>query len=127
MTTAEMQERLFRFALAVMAATRRLPQDAESRHVALQLFRAATSVASNYRAACLARSRAEFLAKLGTVREEADEASFWLEFIHRARLWSTAADAETSLHQESIEIAAMVGAAYRTTRNRYGRKPRNEA
>ncbi len=45
------------------------------------MIRSATSVAANYRAACRARSRAEFIAKLGVVEEEADETAFWLELI----------------------------------------------
>lgn len=68
------------YALAVFRFTRPMMGEPSSRHVAQQLFRAATSVAANYRSACLGRSRQEFVAKLGVVREEADEVLFWLEF-----------------------------------------------
>jgi four helix bundle protein len=47
--------------------------------IVAEVARAATSVAANYRAACRARSKAEFIAKLGIVEEEADEVAFWLE------------------------------------------------
>jgi four helix bundle protein len=58
-----------------------LPNSIQGRAVAGQLVRCGTSVASNYRAACRGRSKAEFIAKLGIVEEEADESAFWLELI----------------------------------------------
>jgi len=68
------------FALRVIRAYRRLPSSDEARVIGRQLLRSATSVGANYRAACRARSRAEFIAKLGIVLEEADEA-YWLELL----------------------------------------------
>jgi four helix bundle protein len=53
----------------------------EGKVIGSQLLRSGTSVAANYRAVCRARSRAEFISKLGTVIEEADESCFWLELI----------------------------------------------
>jgi len=75
-----LRDRSFTFALDVTRFCRTLPETWEGRHVADQLFRAATSVASNYRAASRGRSLAEFISKLGTVVEECDESEFWLEF-----------------------------------------------
>jgi four helix bundle protein len=49
-----------------------------------QILRSSTSVAANYRAACRARSKAEFIAKIGIVIEEADECAFWLELLHES-------------------------------------------
>src|SRR5439155_712801 len=69
------------FALRVIRAYRRLPSSDEARVIGRQLLRSATSVGANYRAACRARSRAEFIAKLGIVLEEADEAVYWLELL----------------------------------------------
>ncbi len=63
------------FALRVIRAYRALPSSDEARVIGRQLLRSATSVGANYRAACRARSRAEFIAKLGIVLEEADEAT----------------------------------------------------
>ncbi len=56
-----------------------LPKDRVTDVLVRQMVRSATSVAANYRAACLARSRAEFAAKMGIVQEEADETLFWIE------------------------------------------------
>lgn len=58
-----------------------LPKTTEARVLGTQVLRSGTSLAANYRAACRARSRAEFIAKLGTVVEEADETVFWLELL----------------------------------------------
>lgn len=58
-----------------------LPRTPKGNAIAGQLVRSGTSVAANYRAACRARSRAEFIAKIGIAEEEADEAALWLELI----------------------------------------------
>ena len=79
MTPQELRDRTMTHALAVYNLTKPLMQMPSSRHVAHQLFRVATAVAANYRAACLGRSPQEFVAKLGLVREEADEVVFWPE------------------------------------------------
>lgn len=63
-----------------------LPKNALGRNIENQLIRCSTSVAANYRAACVAGSKPSFIAKLGIVIEEADESSFWLEFILDERL-----------------------------------------
>src|SRR5437660_12530606 len=69
------------FALRVIRAYRGLPSSDEARVIGRQLLRSATSDGANYRAACRARSRAEIIAKLGIVLEEADEAVYWLELL----------------------------------------------
>jgi four helix bundle protein len=79
--SAELQDRTKRFALRVLALIDRLPNTIGGRVLANQLARSATSVGANYRAACRARSRAEFASKLGIVAEEADESLYWLELI----------------------------------------------
>ena len=58
-----------------------MPATVEGKTIRGQLVRAGTSVGANYRAACRGRSRAEFIAKIGVVEEEADESAFWLELI----------------------------------------------
>lgn len=63
-----------------------LPNTTEGRVMGNQLFRSGTSVGANYRAACRARSVAEFIAKIGTVIEEIDESAFWLELIIESEL-----------------------------------------
>ena len=82
----ELKERTKSFARRIIRLIRALPSCAESRIIGNQLLRAGTSVAANYRAVCRARSRAEFLAKLGVVIEEADESAFWLELLCDAGL-----------------------------------------
>jgi four helix bundle protein len=79
--SAELQDRTKRFALRVLLLIDRLPNTIGGRVLANQLARSATSVGANYRAACRARSRAEFASKLGIVAEEADESLYWLELI----------------------------------------------
>jgi len=76
-----MKHRTKQLALAVIRLCRTLPQSLESRTISRQLLRSATSVAANYRAACRARSTADFTSKLGLVLEEADETLFWLELL----------------------------------------------
>jgi four helix bundle protein len=80
--TADLKARTKQFALRVMKLVDALPRTIQGRAIANQIIRSATSVAANYRAACRARSRAEFIAKIGVVEEEeADETAFWLELI----------------------------------------------
>jgi len=73
------------FALRVMKLVEALPPNVQGRAIANELMCSGASVAANYRAACRARSKAEFIAKLGTVEEEADERAFWLELIVEGR------------------------------------------
>lgn len=86
MTPKELQDRTKRFAVQVIVLCRDLPPTIDAKRVGGQLIGAATSVAANYRAACRARSRSEFIAKLGIVLEEADESLFWLELMVDAKL-----------------------------------------
>ena len=76
MTEAELKARTKEFALRILRLIDALPHTTAGKVIAAQLARAGTSVGANYRAACRARSRAEFISKLGTVEEEADETCF---------------------------------------------------
>jgi four helix bundle protein len=80
----QLRERTLRFALAVLRFCRTLPTDWEGRFVADQLFRSSARASANYHATCRARSRRDFVSKLGMVIEESDEAVFWLTFVGRA-------------------------------------------
>src|SRR5205809_1378314 len=86
MTADELKLRTKQFALRVIRLVAALPKTIEGRAIASQLVRSGTSVAANYRAACRARSRSEFVAKMGVVLEEADETQLWLELITEAKL-----------------------------------------
>lgn len=79
MNREDLKKRTKQYALRIIKLVEALPKTAVGRIIGSQLIRSGTSVASNYRAACRARSKAEFIAKIGIVIEEADESAFWLE------------------------------------------------
>ncbi|MGA9039403.1 MAG: four helix bundle protein [Terriglobales bacterium] len=81
-----LKQRTKHFALLLIRLCRTIPSSQEARIITRQLLRSATSVAANYRAVCRARSRADFISKLGIVLEEADESLFWLELLVDAGL-----------------------------------------
>ena len=76
-----MQRRTKDFAHRCVRLAVSLQNDHLCNHVRNQLIRCSTSVAANYRAACLAKSKTDFESKIGTVLEESDESGFWLEFL----------------------------------------------
>ena len=86
----ELKLRLKSMALRVIRLVDSLPPGVTSKIIASQLIRSATSVPANYRSACRARSRADFLNKLGIVEEEADETQFWIEMLVDAGLMKPA-------------------------------------
>jgi four helix bundle protein len=105
----ELRCRTKEFALRTMKLVNALPRSRSANAVAGQLVRSGTSVASNYRAACRARSRAEFIAKIGVVEEEADESAFWLELVVEHKLMQ-----ETlvrPLLKEADELTAIMAAS----------------
>jgi four helix bundle protein len=112
MTERELLQRTKQFALRISKIVGVLPQTIQGRAVAAQLIRSGTSVAANYRAACRARSKPEFIAKLGVVEEEADESAFWLELIIETGLLSAAK--VTPLLTEAGEIVAMMASSKKT-------------
>jgi four helix bundle protein len=80
----ELKQRTRSFALRIIRLFKALPRTEEARVLGRQVLRSGTSVAANYRAACRARSKAEFIARIGVVVEEADETVFWLELLIEA-------------------------------------------
>lgn len=86
MTSDELKLRTKRFAVRVIRLVAAVPKTIEGKAIANQLVRCGTSVGANYRAACRARSRSEFVAKMGVVLEEADETQLWLELIVESKL-----------------------------------------
>ena len=109
MTTAELKARTKDFALRVIRLVDALPNSIKGRTIANQIIRSATSVAANYRAACRARSRVEFIAKIGIVEEEADETAFWLELIIDSKIRSKAQI--EPLLKEAGELVAIMAAS----------------
>jgi four helix bundle protein len=91
-----------------------LPRSTEAQVLGKQLLRAATSVGANYRAAGRARSKAEFVAKIGIVVEEADETIFWLECLMESGIVKP--DLLRDLLAEANELVAIFAASQRTAR-----------
>ena len=112
MTERELLERTKQFALRIFKLVDALPRTIQGRAVAAQLIRSGTSVAANYRAACRARSKPEFVAKFGVVEEEADESAFWLELIIETDLLSAAK--VKPLLVEAGEIVAIMASSKKT-------------
>jgi four helix bundle protein len=110
----EMKKRTKVFALSVMKLARGVPRTMDASVIARQLVRSGTSVGANYRAACLARSRADFVSKLGIVAEEADESKYWMELLTESGLCKE--DAVSGLMREASEITSIVIASIKTAR-----------
>jgi len=109
MTEIELKQRTKAFALRVLKLASALPQNTFGRVLGGQLVRSGTSVGANYRAACRGRSKAEFIAKLGTVEEEADESAYWMELIMDDGLLPV--ERVESLCEEACQITAIVAAS----------------
>jgi four helix bundle protein len=113
-TPEEIRDRTKAFALRIVRVFRSLPRTTDAQVMGKQLLRCGTSVAANYRAACRARSRAEFISKLGIVLEEADESAFWLELL--IQTGTIKKEKLDSLLSEANELTAMFAASRRTMR-----------
>jgi four helix bundle protein len=116
MTQHELKKRTKAFALRVINVVRTFPNTFLGKHVGGQLTRSGTSVAANYRAACRAKSTADFISKMGIVEEEADESAFWIEFAIAAGLVKT--HRVTDLLNEAYELVAIFVASINTARGR---------
>lgn len=112
MTPEELRSRLTAFAVAVTCFCKPLFARPDTRNIADQLSRAATSVASNYRVACRARSKREFISKIGIALEEADEAVGWLEVLLGAE--PSLSEPIVPLLKEAREIVAILSASRAT-------------
>ncbi len=112
----ELKKRTKQFALRILKLTAALPKTVEARVIQNQLARAGTSVAANYRASCRGRSRAEFIAKMGTVIEEADECCFWMELIVEGKMLSESK--VNALLQEANELTAIMTASRKTAQSK---------
>lgn len=126
MNRDELKGRTKQFALRVMRLVDAMPNSTKGRALAAQLVRSGTSVAANYRAACRGRSRAEFIAKIGVVEEEADETALWLELIIAGKLLSE--KKVQALLTEANELVAIMAATYISARrNNNASKPKKSA
>jgi four helix bundle protein len=114
MNEDRMKLRTKEFAKQIIKLCRQLPKTREGKLIGDQLFRAGTSVAANYRSACRARSKADFISKLSIVEEEADESLFWLEIIKEMEIFY--APFMDSLMKENNEIIAILVSSIKTSR-----------
>lgn len=110
----ELRIRTKDFALRIIRMSHAMPNSRAANIIAGQILRSATSMAANYRAVGRARSKAEFIAKLGVVIEEADETVFWLEMLSESGIMQ-ASKLEALLH-EANELVAIFSASRRTAK-----------
>ena len=118
----ELKRRTKAYALRVMRLCDAIPDTPAGRVIRGQLLRAGTSVGANYRAACRAKSPADFIAKMGTVEEEADESLFWMELLVEGELLPK--ERLVELMAEGDELVAIVVSSINTARAS-NPKPRN--
>jgi len=116
MDEEDLKRRTKQFALRVIRLVEALPRTRTAQVIGNQLLRSATSVAANYRAACRARSQADFVHKLGLVEEEADESLFWLEMVVETELMPAARVQD--LVQEADELTAIFVASRKTAKKK---------
>ena len=113
-----LQTRTKQFAIRVVHVVRALPTSREGNVLGNQLLRSGTAVAANYRAVCRARSKAEFISKMGIVVEEADESIFWLEML--AETGVVKHERLVDLLKEANELLAICAASLRTAKHNRG-------
>jgi len=123
MDREELIERTKEFAQRCVKVATTLPENASGKHIRGQLIKCSTSVAANYRATCLAQSKASFIAKISIVLEETDETAFWLEFIIDEKLLKK--NQVEPLQREAEELTAIFAASRKTasTKNIIDRIP----
>ena len=110
----ELKKRTKEFAHRCVKLAMALPDTPLGKHIRGQIIRCATSVAANYRAACLAQSKAGFISKLSIVIEESDESYFWLEFIIDENMIKK--DLVDPLLKEAYELTALFISSRKTAR-----------
>ncbi len=115
MDREELKERTKQFAHRCVKLAMALPKTALGDHIRKQLIKCSTSVASNYRAACIAQSRASFVSKLSIVIEESDESCFWLEFVVDEKLLKE--KKVVSLLNEAKELTSIFVSSRKTIKN----------
>src|SRR5258706_7786183 len=115
MNREELKARTKAFALRVMKMTDALPRTVKGKVIANQVLRSSTAVASGYRAACRARSKADWTDKIGRILEEADEPLLWLELTEEGRLLP--ARKIGALKQEAAELTAIFAAIHKSSKS----------
>ena len=121
----KLKERTKAFAHRCVKFALSLPDHALGRVISRQLLRCSTSVASNYRAACLAQSTAAFVAKISVVLEETDESWFWIDFAADEGLVERSLVAD--LLREADELTAIFYASRKTATGKPNRTEDEDA
>ncbi len=116
MTPDELKKRTRAFALRIIRLADSLPRTRAAEVLGRQLLRSGASVGANYRAACRARSNADFIAKMSIVEEETDETIYWMQLLIDAEL--VKAKAMCPLLQEADELLAITVASVNTARGK---------
>jgi len=116
MSQNDLKKRTKEFAHRCVKLSLSLPKTDLGNHIRKQLIKCSTSVAANYRAACVAQSKADFVSKLSIVIEEADESCFWMEFIIEEKLLDEKQVA--SLLEEGKELTAIFMTSRKTVKDR---------
>ena len=114
MSAEDFRKRTFQLGIRIVRLVEALPKTDPARVIGRQLLRSGTAVGANYRAACRARSTADFIAKMGIVEEESDETLFWLELLEESELVS--ATKLAAIKQEANELIAITIASIKTAR-----------
>ena len=114
MNADDFKKRTKAYALRVIRLTEALPENRTSDVLGRQLLRAGTSVGANYRAACRAKSKRDFISKMDTVEEECDESLYWIELLVESG--NVKASRVSALFREGEEILRMVVASVNTAR-----------
>ncbi|MGE4290432.1 MAG: four helix bundle protein [Salinivirgaceae bacterium] len=117
MNDSELKARTIKFAHSCVKLAMEFPNSKLGQHIEGQLIRCATSVAANYRAACLAQSSKSFVSKLSIVIEEVDESNFWIVFAKEESLINPPSKFD-ALIQESKELTAIFIASRKTLQSR---------
>ena len=118
------KKRTKQIGLEVIKIVDELPNKPSAWAIAKQIIRSSTSIGANYRAACRAKSSADFINKLKIVEEEADETQYWLEVLEESKLIN--ADRIEVIKKEVNEIVSIVVASIRTARENENRKSKNQ-
>lgn len=116
MDNQEMKRRTKQFALRVVRLVESLPEGRTAGVIGRELLRSGTSVGANYRAACRAKSTHDFISKMGTVEEEADESLYWMELLVEAGIVKS--EKLDSLMKEADEPLAITVASINTAKRR---------
>ena len=114
MNKEEFKTRTKKYAVQIIKFVQTLPKDSTSAIISRQLVRCGTSVGANYRASCRAKSRADFIAKIGIVEEETDETLYWFELLIETEI--VCSDDVGNIMAEGNEILSIVVSSIRTAK-----------